>query len=91
MTSLKDKYPNFKLVHFIEMYDTIISIEDYALNALIFEGKAYINSILREINELENRQETHLVINYMRLCAWTNENELSVTRVKKELTSIKNL
>ena len=89
--TLKEKYPNYELVHFIEMYDNLISIESHALNVVIFEDQKYIGSILKEINELELNREENLILTFMRLCGWTNEDEISVTRIKKELESVKNL
>jgi len=89
--TLKEKYPNYELVHFIEMYDDLISIEIHSLNAVVFEDEKYIGSILKEINELELNNEVSLILNFMKLCGWTNENEISVTRIKKELESVKNL
>lgn len=91
MITLKDKYPNFQLVHFIEMYDDVISIEGHALNAIIFENREYINSILREIKEIKDKEEENLILDFMRLCGWTNEDEINITRLKKELESVKDL
>jgi hypothetical protein len=89
--TLKEKYPDFKLVHFIEMYDNLISIESHALNAMIFEDQKYISSILKELNELKQNNELNLILTFMKLCGWTNEDEISVIRIKKELESVKNL
>lgn len=89
--TLNQKYPKYKLVHFIEMYDNVISIESHALNAIIFEDKEYIISILKEINELELKQEENLILDFMNRCGWTNAKEKSVTRIKEELDSVKDL
>lgn len=89
--TLKQKYPNYNLVHFIEMYDDIISIEGHALNAITFEDRTYVISILHEINELELKDETHLIIDFMNQCVWTNEQEKSVARIRKELEAVKDL
>ena len=89
--TLKDKYPKFKLIHFIDMYDNVISIEGHALNAKIFEDKEYIDSILNEINDLKKMNEEFLALNYMKLCHWIDENEMNSTRIKKELESVRDL
>ncbi len=89
--TLKQKYPDYNLVHFIEMYDDMITIESHVLNAMIFEDRTYVVSILKEIDELELNKEEYLILNFMNLCGWTNKNEKSVTRLKKELVSIKDL
>ena len=89
--TLKQKYPDYNLVHFIDMYDDVITIEMHALNAIVFEDRNYVVSILKEINELELKKEEYLIVEYMNQCAWTNEEEKSVTRIKKELTAIKDL
>lgn len=89
--TLKQKYPDYNLVHFIDMYDDVITIEMHALNAIIFEDRNYVVSILKEINELELKKEEHLIVEYMNQCAWINEEERSVARIKKELTAIKDL
>jgi hypothetical protein len=89
--TLKEKYTNYNLVHFIEMYDDVITIEGHALNAVIFEGKEYVISVLEEINDLEERNEEHLILEYMNICFWTDEEEKSITRIKKELEEIKDI
>jgi hypothetical protein len=89
--TLKEKYSTYNLVHFIEMYDDFITIESHSLNALIFESKEYVVSILSEINELESKNEEELIINFMRQSGWTNKEELSISRLKKELENIKDL
>lgn len=89
--TLKQKYSDYNLVHFIEMYDDVISIESHCLNAIIFEGKAYVTSLLKEINELELKMEENLIISYMNLCAWTDNREKSISLIKKELKAVKDL
>ena len=86
--TLKGKYPDSKLVHFIEMYDNIITLEGHALNALIFEDKEYINTILKEIQHLKLNGELNLILSFMKLSGWTNENEISVDSITTELESV---
>ncbi len=89
--TLNQKYSEYYLVHFIEMYDDIITIEIHALNAMVFESKEYVISILTEINELESKNEEKLIFDFMTQCGWTNEKEKSVARIKKELKYVKDL
>lgn len=89
--TLKQKYPDYKLVHFIEMYDDVVGIESHVLNTVIFEDRDYIISILEEIKAIELKKEEYLVEDFMNSCGWINENEKSVERIKKELESIKDL
>lgn len=89
--TLKDKYPNYNLVHFIEMYDDVITIEMHTLNAIIFENKTYVDNIIKELNMLESKQEEYMIIEFMNQCGWKNEKEKSVQRIRQELKTITNL
>lgn len=87
--NLEQKYPDYEIVHFISMYDDVISIEGHALNATIFHDREYITTILKEIDQLKDEED--LIVEFMNQCAWTNEKEKSVSRIKRELELVLHL
>ncbi|BDD07113.1 hypothetical protein [Aureibacter tunicatorum] len=90
-SNLKQRYPNSNLVHFIEMYDDVISISIHCLNAYIFEDETYVYDLQNDIQTIEDNKEEHLVIEYMNICGWTNDEEKSISRLKQELVEAKSV
>lgn len=85
MIALNEKYPNSKILHFIEMYDNVIGLEAHALNAVIFEEPEYVQDLLLEIENMTGKGEEQLILNHMIQCNWTNEKEQSVNQLIIEL------
>jgi hypothetical protein len=82
---LDEKYSDSKIIHFIEMYDNVIGLEAHALNAIIFEGEEYIEEILKEIKFIEENGDSDMILNHLKNCYWTKDNERSIQRIKNEL------